>query len=177
MAKIVSIEKSACLGADYNPVTSYVVHGGDDIELRMDLFEKLQSHFGEDGYFFVDDTGGRGYTVDDLGSVIEWDISLDDVYTKPCFHVRGELDSDQVPHVEGECNFSFDIYEFENEDTGVRIVDRFVRDNFSGIHSVLMTPEEVSFSQPIDESLLRVGRVGRARFRDLRWRFVIENLM
>lgn len=52
MEKIVSIEKAAYLGAEYNPVTAYVVHGDDDIELRMDLFEKLQSHFGEDGYFF-----------------------------------------------------------------------------------------------------------------------------
>lgn len=41
MVKIVSIEKSDYLGAEYNPVTAYVVHDEDDIELRMDLFEKL----------------------------------------------------------------------------------------------------------------------------------------
>lgn len=74
---IVSIEQAAYFGAEYNPVVAYVVNGVNEVEVRMDLFEKLRDFFGEDGYFFVDDFSGRGYTIDEFGSIVEWLIVVE----------------------------------------------------------------------------------------------------
>ena len=78
MAATVTIER-CWYDSDFDPVIAYVVDGDSAIEFRMDLFEKLQSFFGEDGYFFVDDFSGRGYTINEFGDIEEWGIVIEDL--------------------------------------------------------------------------------------------------
>ena len=75
MAATVTIER-CWYDSDFDPVIAFV-DGDSAIEFRMDLFEKLQSFFGEDGYFFVDDFSGRGYTINEFGDIDEWDIVIE----------------------------------------------------------------------------------------------------
>ena len=77
MSAIVTIENF--YQRDFDPVTAYVINGNNAVELRMDLFEKLQAYFGEDGYFFVDDFSGRGYTIDEFGDIEEWGIVVEEL--------------------------------------------------------------------------------------------------
>ena len=79
MAAIVTIERACQHGLDVDPVTAYVVNGDSAVEFRMDLFEKLESYFGENGYFFVDDFCGRGYTINEFGDIEEWDVVIEDL--------------------------------------------------------------------------------------------------
>lgn len=166
LSRIVSIEPALAKGNV--PVTAYVIHGDDEVELRMCLFERLRDHFGEDGCFFVDDFGGLGYSVSDAGDVIVWDIKIEEIGVAPRFRVSGGvLETSPMHYVEDEeCFFEFDLYDATSSLEAARFVEQWAREKFPDAFSFLMTPVEAGFSVPV-EGLHKSS---------VRWEFSIEEL-
>lgn len=165
-SKVVSIEPAH--PQDAVPMAAYVIHGEDVVELRMRLFEQLRDHFGEDGYFFVNDFGGLAYSVSDTEDVIAWDIKVEEVCITPRFRIRGgALETSPVPYVEDEeCFFEFDLYDATSSLEAARFVEQWACEKFPDAFSFLMTPVEVGFSVPVKGF----------HKSSVRWEFSIEEL-
>lgn len=166
LSRIVSIEPAH--PQDTVPVTAYVIHGGDEVELRMCLFDRLRDHFGKDGCFFVNDFGGLGYSVSDAGDVIVWDIKIEEVCITPRFRVSGGvLETSPVHYVEDEeCFFEFDLYDATSSLEAARFVEKWAHEKFPDAFSFLITPVEVGFSVPVEGF----------HKSSVRWEFSIEAL-